>query len=58
MKISFNFEVTQYREMGFYQYTLIPSLIVVKTIDGDENPYWIVSLCFLKYEFSVHFKKK
>jgi hypothetical protein len=58
MKISFNFVSTVYHEIGFYQFTLLPSLIFVRTMDSNENPYYIFSLCFLNYEFSVHFKKK
>jgi hypothetical protein len=58
MKISFNFESTVYREIGFYQFTFLPSLIFVKTIDSNENPYYIFSLCFLNYEVSIHFENK
>lgn len=57
MDIKIDFQNTTCREIGFYQYSLLPAIHFIRSveqIDDETNlPIYILSLSFLNFEMMV-----
>ena len=62
MKIKIDFQNTTCHEIGFYQYSLLPTIHFIRSVeqidDETELPIYIISLSFLNFEMMVSLRNK
>lgn len=62
MKIKIDFQNTTCHEIGFYQYSLLPTIHFIRSVeqidDETELPIYILSLSFLNFEMMVSLRNK
>jgi hypothetical protein len=62
MKINIDFQNTTCQEIGFYQYSLLPSIHFIRSAeqieDEIEQPIYILSFSFLNFEMTITLRNK
>lgn len=62
MKINIDFQNTTCHEIGFYQYSLLPTIHFIRSTeqieDEIERPVYILSFSFLNFEIIITLRNK